>query len=222
MSVLPPPIVLPILAVPFGIATVPSVDALNTTITRVFAARADADPGRLRQNPLCYHSPDDLLEWPDDSVRELSGHLLRGVCSVVNEINEFTEAQFRALDLQARGWFSLIKTNGRVPATTYPLTAWCAIYCVAAPEDLATRPDSGLLRLYESRPSSMFADASTASTSLPYTPGHHAWRPVPGQLAVFPASIMHEIAPMRSAGELVLVTLRVRFVGPGQQGVGRW
>jgi hypothetical protein len=222
MSALPPPTVVPILAVPFGIATVPEADSLNSTITDVFDARANADDGRGRQNPLCYHSPDDLLEWPDEAVRELSGHLLRGVCSVVNEINDFTEAQFRALDLQARGWFTLIKTDGRVPATTYPLTAWCAIYCVAAPQDLASRVDSGVLRLYESRPCSMFADASTAQMRLPYTPGHHGWRPVPGQMAVFPASLTHEIAPLRSGGELVLVTLRVRFVGPGQQGVGRW
>jgi hypothetical protein len=214
--------VVPILAMPFGVVTLPDADALNATIANLFAARVSADEGRPRQNPLCYHSPDDLLEWPEDAMRQLSGDLLRGVCSVVGELNEFTEEQFRALDLQARGWFTVIKTDGRVPATNYPLTAWCAIYCVAAPQAPPTRLDSGLLRLYESRPSSMFADASTALMRLPYTPGHHAWRPVPGQMAVFPASLTHEIAPLRSAGELVLVTLRVRFVGPGQQGVGRW
>ena len=217
-----PPTVVPILAMPFGIVTVPEADALNSTITDLFTAHALADDSRPRQNPLCYHSHDDLLEWPVDAVRQLSGDLLRGVCSVVGEINDFTEEKFRALDLQARAWFTLMKTNGRVPATSYPLTAWCAIYCVAAPQAPTTRLDSGVLRLYESRPCSMIADASTAQMRLPYTPGHHGWRPVPGQMAVFPASLTHEIAPLRSAGELVLVTLRVRFVGPGQQGVGRW
>ena len=41
----------------------------------------------------------------------------------------------------------------------------------------------------------------------------------PGQMAVFPASLTHEIALVRSPGPLVLVTVRVRFVAPGQQGV---
>jgi hypothetical protein len=56
----------------------------------------------------------------------------------------------------------------------------------------------------------------------PYTPGHFTWRPVPGQLAVFPASLTHEIALLRSDAPLVLVTVRVRFVAPGQQGLSRW
>ena len=43
-------------------------------------------------------------------------------------------------------------------------------------------------------------------------PGHYAWRPVPGQMAVFPAAITHEIALVRAAGALVIVTARVRFV----------
>jgi hypothetical protein len=41
-------------------------------------------------------------------------------------------------------------------------------------------------------------------------------------MAVFPASLTHEIALLRSTGQLVLVTVRVRFVAPGQQGVARW
>jgi hypothetical protein len=68
----------------------------------------------------------------------------------------------------------------------------------------------------------MFADATTAAMRLPFRPGHYGWRPVPGQMAVFPASLTHEIAPIRSREPLVLVTVRVRFIGPGQQGVARW
>jgi hypothetical protein len=116
----------------------------------------------------------------------------------------------------------VISMNGCVPAATYPLTAWCGIYCIAAPEPSATRADSGLLRLYETRLGTMFADASNAAMRMPYSPGHYGWRPVPGQMAVFPASLTHEIALVRSPGELVLVTVRARYVAPGQQGVPRW
>jgi hypothetical protein len=155
-------------------------------------------------------------------VRQLSAAIFRGVNSVVNVVNDLAEAQLSSFAVQARGWFTIVAPDGRVPATNYPLTAWCGIYCVAAPEASATRRDSGVLRLYESRLGTMFADATNAAMRVPYTPGHYTWRPVPGHLAVFPASLTHEIALVRSPGQLVLVTVRVRFVAPGQTGLARW
>jgi hypothetical protein len=219
---LTPPLVVPILAIPFGVVPLPEAAALNPALAALFAARMRADGSSLRRHPLCYHSSDDLLEWREDPVPRLSAAIFRGVYSVVNAVNDFTEAQLNSFAVQARGWFTVVAPDGSVPATSYPLTAWCGIYCVAAPEPSATRADSAVLRLYESRLGSMFADASTAAMRLPFTPGHHGWRPMPGQLAVFPASVTHEIALNRSSGPLLLVTVRVRFVAPGQQGVGRW
>jgi hypothetical protein len=93
---------------------------------------------------------------------------------------------------------------------------------VAAPKPSTTRLDSGLLRLYESRLGTMFADATNAAMRMPYMPAHYGWRPVPGQMAIFPGSVTHEIALVRSTEPLVLVTVRARFVGPGQQGMSRW
>ena len=116
----------------------------------------------------------------------------------------------------------MVRTNGSVPAAMYPLTAWCAIYCVAAPPPSTTRADSGVLRLYESRLGTMFQDATNSAMRIPFRTSHYAWRPEPGGLAVFPASLTHEIALLRSPGELVLVTMRLRFVVPGQHGFGRW
>jgi hypothetical protein len=45
---------------------------------------------------------------------------------------------------------------------------------------------------------------------------------VAGSLVIFPASLSHEVALLRAAGELVLVTARCRFIAPGQQGFSRW
>ncbi|MGC1522900.1 MAG: hypothetical protein WA803_15275 [Steroidobacteraceae bacterium] len=216
-----PPLVVPILATPFGVVLLPDAEAQNPALAALFAARMHAD-GRTQHDPLCYRSSDDLLEWPEVPVRQLASAIFRGVNSVVGAVNDFTPAQLDSFAVQARGWFTVVALNGRVPAANYPLTAWCGVYCVAAPEPSATRADSGLLRLYESRLGSMFADATNATMRMPFTPGHYGWRPVPGQMAVFPASLTHEIALVRSPGPLVLVTVRVRFVAPGQQGVGRW
>ena len=215
------PTVLPILAMPLGVVPLPEAEKLNGALAALFAARAAAgDPPP--QSAHCYRGRDDLLEWPDEPVRQLAAEILGGVYAVVGAVNDFTADQLRSLSVQARAWFTIVRPDGCVPATSYPLTAWCAVYCVEAPEPSAARRDSGVLRLYESRLGTMFADATTSAMRLPFTPGHFAWRPVPGQLAVFPASITHEIALVRSVGQLTLVTARLRFVAPGQSGVARW
>jgi hypothetical protein len=217
-----PPTVVPILATPFGVVPLPGAEALNPALVALFTARMRADATAQQASPLCYRSRDDLLEWPEEPVRKLAADIYRGVYTVVNAVNEFPEEVLRSFALQARGWFTVVNPDGGVAAVNYPLTAWCAVYCVAAPALSEIRQDSGVLRLYESRFGTMFADATTAAMRLPYRPGHYGWRPVPGQMAVFPASLTHEIAPLRAPEPLLLVTVCVRFVAPGQQGVARW
>jgi hypothetical protein len=217
-----PPLVVPILATPFGVVPLADAAALNPALLALFAARIRADGQGGQRNPLCHRGRDDLLEWPEAPVRRLGAAILRGVSAVVRDVNELSEAELNSFAVQARGWFTVVETNGRIAAASHPLTAWCAVYCVAAPAAASARPDSGVLRLYESRLGTMFADATTAAMRKPFTPGHYSWRPVPGQMAVFPASLTHEIALVRSAGQLVLVTVRLRFVAPGQQGAARW
>jgi hypothetical protein len=216
------PTVVPIFATPLGVVPLPDADALNPELAALFAARMRVDGQAEPRDPWCYRSSDDLFEWPESPVPQLAAAISRGVKSVINTVNVFNAAQLNSFAMQARAWFTVVSPDGRVPATIYPLTAWCGIYCVAAPPPSATRSDSGLLRLYESRLGTMFADATNATMRIPFTPGHYGWQPVPGQLAVFPGSLTHEIAPVRSPGQLVLVTVRVRFVAPGQLGMTRW
>ena len=215
------PIVVPILATPFGVVPLPEAGALNAALSSVFAARMAAESS-AQANPLCYRSGDDLLEQPGEPLRQLAAAIFRGVYLVVESVNDFSSAQLRSFRMEARSWFTIVKPDGCVPAASYPLTAWCGIYCVAAPAFAPTRADSGVLRIYESRLGTMFQDATNSVMRMPYKPSHCSWRPVAGQLAVFPASLTHEIALNRSAEPLVLVTVRVRFVGPGQQGMSRW
>jgi hypothetical protein len=215
-----PPVVLPLFSTPLGIVTVPQAESLNPQLIDLFMQRTPKE--RAHSNHPVYRGGDDLFDWPEQTARALSIEIFRGVCAFVETLNTFKPGQLRSFNLEARGWFTIIQQNGSLPAASYPLTAWCAMYCVAAPDPPGSRQDSGVLRLYESRLGSMFQDATNSVMRVPFTSGHYTWRPVPGQLAIFPASLTHEIALVRSAGRLILVTARVRFVAPGQQGVGRW
>lgn len=213
--------VMPILATPLGIANLADAQQLNPALAELFAQRAAADPAQAR-NQLRYTSSDDLLEWPETPVRRLAGGIAGAVYSLIGSVSDITEVQLRACRLEARAWFTRVRTNGAVPAANHPLTAWCAIYCVAAPAPTQDRADSGVVRLYESRLGSTFQDATNSVLRIPFSASHYAWRPVAGQLVIFPASLTHEVALLRAAGELLLVTARVRFIAPGQQGFSRW
>ncbi len=212
--------VLPILSTPLGIVQLPAAEVLNSTLAALFVAnRQETMPPGAN---VGWHGQDDLFQRTEPSVRELSAEIIRGVYSVIDSVNNFPPGQLQSFTLQARGWASILRQNGSVPASHFPLTAWCAIYCVAAPAPASTRADSGVLRLHESRLGTMFHDATNATMRIPFTLGHFTWRPVPGQLAVFPAYLTHEIAPLRSLGELIPVTSRLRFVAACQNGFSRW
>jgi len=216
-----PPNVVPILATPFGVVALPGALALNADLAALFQERARADAGAA-PNPLCYESRDDLTAGSAPPVPALVAELLSGVRSVVASVNPMAPAVFDGFRLQARGTFAIVRPDGAIAARSFPLTSWCGVYCVQAPAASTSRRDSGLLRLYESRLGTMFSDATNSTMRLPYTPGHFGWRPVPGELAVFPAWITHEVAMLRAPGDLVLVTLRCRFVASGQQGWSAW
>jgi hypothetical protein len=211
--------VAPILAMPFGVVPIASAPTLNPALTELFTTRTE---GTTAVTPQYHRSRDDLFLRPQPEVRQLAEEMSRGVCSVVLAVNEFSEEDLQRFSIEARAWFTILQQDGCVPAANYPLTAWCAIYCVAAPEASTARLDSGALRICESRLGGMFHDVTTASMRSPYRFGHYGWRPVPGQMAVFPAAATHEIAMLRSSGQLLLVTARFRFVPAGQPGLGRW
>jgi len=219
----PPLSVVPIFATPFALVNLPVAPQLNPTVAALLATHAAANPGAAPgSDPLCYRSRDDILEWNDTPIRELCGEILRGIWSTVAAVNTFTPEELSSLSMQARGWFTIVQSNGHVPATTHALTSWCGIYCLETPEPSEERKDSGVVRLYESRLATMFADATNTAMSIPYTPGHYSWRAAPGQLAVFPGSLTHEVPLIRAAGKLTLISVRTRFVGPGQEGFSRW
>jgi len=216
--------IVPIFATPFGVVTLPDAAALNPALAALFTARTTPQWRAARGEPgaLMFRSRDDLLEWPEEPVRRLTQSILAGVRAVAGSISELTEQEFGALQVEARAWFTLVRPDGCVPSTSYPNTSWLAVYCVTAPEASKARVDSGALRLHESRLLTMFQDPTQGGVRLPYRSGHCTWRPVPGEMAVFPAALTHEIALLRSSGTLTLVSVRARFVGSGGAWMPPW
>ena len=220
----PAPHVVPIFATPFGVVTVPEAQALNSAVAALFLERASRESGApgASSGALAFRSRDDLLERPEEPLRTAIGGIVSGVSAVAAAISDFSAEQFAALRLQARAWFTIVRPDGCVPPTNYPNGSWLGVYCVTAAPPSDSRFDSGMLRLHECRPGTSFQDATYGGLRLPYRPSHCNWPPVPGQMAVFPAAITHEIAMVRGGGALVIVSVRVRFVASEQAWMPPW
>lgn len=217
------PIVTPIFAAPFAVVPSEAPAALHAALASLFlscATEEHRDPG-LPLDARCFRSREDLFDWTSEPVVHLRQHMLRGVCATVMAATRYTEAEFNTLGMQARGRFAIVHPDGCIPASSAPMASWYALYCIAAPPPPPARADSGALRLYAVRPN-MFADASNYDLRAPYAASHQVWRPVPGQMAVFPASILHEVALNRSDGNMVLALARVRFAHGGQTAMPSW
>jgi len=223
MSV-PVPHVVPIFATPFGVVTLPQAETLNSQLAELFAARAAREDRTAGDTPgrRVFVSRDDLLEWAEEPVRQALREILAGVTSVAASISELSGEELATLHIQARAWFTVVRPNGCVPARSYPNTSWLAVYCVTAPEPSEERADSGVLRMHESRMDTSFQDPVHHSNRAPYRRGHYTWRPLPGQMAVFPAALIHEIAMVRAAGMLTLLTAGARFVGASGAWMPPW
>ena len=182
-------------------------------LAKLFVAGSEAHPSQPI-NPLLHQGQEDLVASKDRHVQRLMAGMTGGILSMVTGINDFAQDRWNSFSMHARAWFSIIDPNGSIAAANYPLSAWCAIYCVAAPDPPPSRKDSGQLRLYEARLANMFQDASTEAMQVPYRRGHYSWRPVAGRMAVFPAAHTHEVALNRSSGKLLLVTMLMRFAAP--------
>jgi hypothetical protein len=74
-----PPLVVPILATPFGVVPLPEAGALNPELTALFTARMATDSSP-QADPLCYRSRDDLFERPGSQCARWPPRLF-GACT---------------------------------------------------------------------------------------------------------------------------------------------
>lgn len=215
----PAPAIVPIFATPFAVVPIGDHAGLNAALASLIARRATVqhrDPSPAA-DPLCFCGREDFFEWDAEAVVHLRQEMLGGVSAVVLAANQFTDAESDALGVQARARFVIVRPNGAMPAATAPMASWHAVYCVAAPPLAPERIDSAVLRLYAIRHASMYLDASNWRLQPPFNADHYVWRPVPGQMAVFPASTVHEVALNRAPADLVLVSARLRFAAQDAQ-----
>ena len=208
----------PLFATPFAAVNTGADRNFNERLASLCEAQRSASrpagtalPDTPSRDPLHFQGPDDFLDSGDATAVELKRLMLGQAASVVAGLSSIGSAEFAKLHIQARGWCSIVRRNGHVPAQHFSGASWLAMYCVQAGESDARFKSAGVLRLYERRLASMYRDASSWELKPPYTYGNHTWTPMPGWMALFPAHLPHEVSVVRSSTSLILVFAMIRF-----------
>jgi hypothetical protein len=204
----------PLFATPFATVNTGADRDFNSRLASLCESQrsASGNPGNPSGEPLHFRSRIDLLDSGDVTAGELKRLILGQASAVVASLSSIDAAEFAKLQIQARGWWSIVQPNGHVPAQHFSSASWLAVYCVQAGESDAGLKSAGLLRLYERRLGSIYRDASTSGLKPAYRYGNHTWSPVPGWMALFPAHVPHEVSVVRSVTSLILVFAMIRFM----------
>jgi hypothetical protein len=189
----------PLFAVPFGEACLAPCERLNQELEALFLQRETQE----HRNPTPSHTPQaetfesrfNLFRWPEACVQELRRFMLDAVAQMVIETTTLRAEDISRLQFHNHTWFHVSRYAGSFIAHNHPLASWSAVYCVRAGESVSEQPDSGVLRILDTR------QGANAYTDPANTPLHRAYalRPLEirlaaGQLIAFPSYVFHEVA----------------------------
>lgn len=209
----------PIFAAPLATLELAEATALNRELETLFLAREtedyrNPDPTHVPQAEL-FESDFNLFHWSEPCVQALRRFMLGAVGQVAAELNGYSREDMARLSLQAQAWFHITRPGGAFVAHNHPMASWSAVYCVRAGEPSAERRDSGVLRFLDQRPgANMYLDAGNARLRQPYSFGHFALRLKAGQLVIFPAYLMHEVAAFMGDDLRITVAANCWFPRP--------
>jgi len=208
---------LALFATPFATVNTGADEGFNLRVASLCESQRSAVtlPGEPSRDPLHFRGRNDLLESPDETAGEFRRLILGRVPAAVSGFSDMGDAAFAKLRIQARGWCSIVQRNGHIPCQHFTGASWLAVYCAQAGEPDEGSKSAGVLRLYERRLASIYRDASTSQLNPTFRFGNHAWTPVPGWLALFPAHVAHEVSVVRSDTSLILVFAMIRFLENG-------
>lgn len=201
-----------IFAIPFVFDTHPAPQGLNASLRRLFlmleregVRHANPVPYTVR-NAQLFESHFDIFSWPDAAIAELREFCISRLVQTICEINQYDESTRRSLRIKTESWFHITRRNGFFGVHNHPMASWSGVYCVDSGDHDADQPESGALTfIHPNSTGAMYIDAGNELLRPPFTVGNISYRALPGQLILFPSSILHHVAPFFGNGERITV-----------------
>jgi hypothetical protein len=187
-------------AVPLGEARLTACGPLNRQLEALFLARETDEyrnptPSHIPQSEM-FESRFNLFRWPEDCVQELRSFVLHCVVQTVVQTSDVQPEELARLTMHNHTWYHVTRYAGSFVAHNHPLASWSAVYCVRPGERLATRPESGILRLLDTRSGAdAYLDAANRRLRAPFALKAREISLEEGQVVVFPSYVYHEVTP---------------------------
>lgn len=197
--------------VPIGQANLTGAEALNSALKETFLHWEQNEPPRTTvPTPVVkesvYESDFSLFRREDPHVQRLAHFCLSSVGEMVMRMNRYSPTDMQSLRIYDHSWYHVTRHGGYTGPHNHPMASWSGVYCVTPGEIAAEHPDSGILRLFDSRAeANMYIDAGNAYLSDRYSFGNLGWKLTAGQLIIFPSYLFHEVAPFWGRDERITV-----------------
>lgn len=148
------------------------------------------------QHGSLFESRFDLFSWPEPAVVELTTFCHRAVASIVAQLNAYSQPELDKLSFEYQAWFHITRAGGYQTLHNHPNASWSGIYCVDPGDEVAGRPESGIVRFRNpNQNAGMFADRGNRQLVDPFGLGGVEVKHEPGKLLIFPSYLEHEIFP---------------------------
>jgi len=205
-------------AVPLVTANLPDCSALNAQLKELFLRReAEGERWRNRAPTMdipkgLFESNFDLFTWPDAGVQALHDFCMGVLLRSVAELNQYTLAEMRGLEMQNHCWFHITRREGRFHSHNHPMASWSGVYCVSAGSHDADKPDSGVLHIQNPHQfANMFLDQGNGRLTSVFSSRGTNVRLQDGQLILFPSWLFHEVLPYYGDSERITVAFNCWF-----------
>lgn len=200
----------PHFAVPIAEVEVPHGEDIARDLIPLFLARENDQYRnaihRDTQHGALFESKFDVFTWPDEPVRRMAESIHSILGSVVKQLNNYSDEQFQALNFQYHAWYHITRNGGYQGTHNHPNASWSGIFCVDPGDEVAGRPDNGVVRFIDPRESAyMYIDAGNGNLQTPYHSEGYQISHRAGRLVLFPSYIMHEVFPYVGQRERIIV-----------------
>ena len=208
--------VAPIFAVPLAVTEIPDAATLNAELESLILSREQAQYANQPPSPLLskgvFESMPGILQWQEPCIEKLRGALVNSVGRVVAELSGFSQQELTSIIVMNQTRFHITRHGGGFLPYNHPMASWSSTYCVNAGEDAPDFPDSGTIRVLDSRIGlCTYLDPANMRWRTPFSFGHASIRLRAGQLVVFPAYLMREIATYMGESPRITISSSYSF-----------
>lgn len=160
---------------------------LNQTLLEEIASRRAAEGGISRSNRKGWHSASDLFERKEPAQAALAKMLIGMMAQSTH--NVAPAADYANIELIANGWINVNPSGAYNAPHDHPGAFWSGSYYIQVPDD--TEGNGGAIEFLS--PHKPLPSLGILKSRI--TADKFRFRPKPGTVLIFPASITHWVHP---------------------------